>query len=148
MLCICNMLLCFEALNGKLITRHVFLFIFNNYFFFISSRADIAKVVRISFLYRYKIRFKGKGYRLFSLRRNSVIFNFGYSHLLLKYFFNTQLIVQPKLYVIVLGLNFFVQRQVAFEFFYVRYINIFNLRGMRLIGERYRKKAGEISQYR
>ena len=126
----------------------VFIFCFLNYFCLFKHYILYPTTLRWGLMYRYKVRFRGKGYRLFKLRRNSVIFNFGYSHILLKYFFNTQLIVQPKLHVVVLGLNFFTQRNAITTFLYVRYINIFNLRGMKILGQRYRKKDGKISQYR
>ena len=120
-------------------------FFFHYFFFFKYAAFTVFKFLSLHF---FRIKFVGKGYRLFVLRRNSVIFNFNYAHLVLRYYFASSFIVFNKLSIGIFGLNFFIQSLSAWLTFFVRPRNIFTGRGIRLRSMLVRKKDGKISLYR
>lgn len=129
-------------------TFFIYFLTFYSYNLFLVSWKLLYNVILYLSFHRSKIKFQGKGYRLFLLKRNSIVFNFNYSHLLIYFFSKTFFLVEPKRYVALWGLNFFFQKQSAYKIFNIRYTDIFNGRGMRLLGRWLRRKDGKISLYR
>jgi len=95
----------------------------------------------------FKVKFFGKGYRTYLLKRNTLTFNFGYSHLYFLYYFQTIPILLSKFKLVFFGLNYFILRNDVFQFVYTRYYNLFTSKGVRFIKQYIRKKVGKVSLY-
>lgn len=97
-----------------------------------------------------KMRFLGKGYKLFIKKNNYhfiTIFNFGYSHryyIYLYHFFTIQLAKTKFLF---FGLNFFILKLFLNMLYFCKPLNIFTLRGLRFYKQCIFKKTGKISLY-
>jgi hypothetical protein len=94
-----------------------------------------------------KFSFTGKGYRLICSKRNTITFNFGFSHMF--YVYNIQ--IKPyhlsKTKLLFIGLNYFIMQSQTTQFFYVKPLNIFTWRGLRPLKKALRKKVGKVSLY-
>ncbi len=95
-----------------------------------------------------KIRYKGKGYKLYLKKENRIFFQFGLSHKwyvsdVYSHFF---FLMKGKL--LFLGLNKKVFYDFLFRLIRSRYLNIFTARGLRLSRQVVFKKVGKISAYR
>jgi len=91
--------------------------------------------------------FSGKGYRLFLLKRNSLIFNFGFSHFFLFYNFQLYTIILSKVRILFFGLNFFTLRANVSKFFNIKPLNIFTSKGVRFFKQVIYKRVGKLSTY-
>jgi ribosomal protein L6P/L9E len=95
-----------------------------------------------------KIKFTGKGYRVFIGSRQTINFQFGYSHKNYQYLFNLSLKFKNKYFLTIFGINFFNFNKQIFFFKNIKPINIFTGRGIRFIQDSIYKKPGKISSYR
>lgn len=110
--------------------------IFSNIWFFLISLKTL------------KVKFFGKGYRIFlSKYRNSITFNFGFSHYYLIYFFNIIPIILAKTKLFFFGINYFIAKFQLNKFLSLRKINIFTMKGIRLFKQIIKKKIGKLSTY-
>lgn len=108
------------------------------------SLLNLNKLISIHTL---KILFNGKGYRSYISSRNTLTFSFGYSHLLYIYTLDTQVVQLTKNKLLVYGLNTFLVNQFSFQFYAVKPLNIFTLKGVRFRKQIFRKKIGKLSLY-
>lgn len=95
-----------------------------------------------------KIQFKGKGYRLYLNKRQTLAFQFGHSHRVYQYGFNLNLVLLTKYTLFVYGMNRF--HVSAFSLFTQSYrpINIYTHRGIRFSKQVIYKKTGKESSFR
>lgn len=94
-----------------------------------------------------KFSFTGKGYRLICSKRNTITFNFGFSHMFYVYNIEIKPYHLSKTKLLFIGLNYFIMRFLTTQFFYVKPLNIFTWRGLRPIKQALRKKVGKVSLY-
>lgn len=101
-----------------------------------------------NFFFFTKLKFKGKGYYIFKNIRNSLVFQFGYSHKINMNFFFFKIKFLNKTTVLFFGINKFDIFKNALKFKQVKPINIFTLKGIRFSKQIIYKKIGKISSYR
>lgn len=138
----------FIYVYNRLLNRFYYIYIYFRYF--ITNRGHL--LVFFNMFFRYllkfiKIKFFGKGYRVFMSNRKSLTFNFGYSHYYLNYFFQILPLITAKTKLCFYGLNFFVLRSRLRSFLTVRDINIFTQKGCRFFKQIIKKKIGKLSTY-
>lgn len=98
-------------------------------------------------LFFVKIRFRGKGYKLFKVMGNTIITQLGFSHCLFKQILNCSIKVVAKLRFYFFGLNFFLLRAVTNSFVSKKKFNIFTGNGLRFSKQLVYKKTGKVSTY-
>jgi ribosomal protein L6P/L9E len=95
-----------------------------------------------------KIKFKGKGYYSYKNYRNSFAMQFGYSHIVRRYFYFINAKFLAKTSIFLFGVNQLNIFKAAYLFFFVKPLNIFTSRGIRFTRQIVYKKVGKISSYR
>lgn len=95
-----------------------------------------------------KIRYKGKGYKLYLKKENRIFFQFGLSHKWYVHDTNSHFFFLTKGKMLFLGLNKKIFYDFLFKLIRSRYLNIFTARGLRLSRQVVFKKVGKISAYR
>lgn len=137
--------ICQRSIN--LNTIEIFVPVWVNYF---TLYLFFCKNILYSFtlLFFTKIKFTGKGYRVFVGSRQTVNFQFGYSHKNYQYLFSLSLKFKNKYFLIIYGMNFFNFNRSIHLFKSIKPINIFTGRGIRFIQDIIYKKPGKISSYR
>lgn len=116
---------------------------FNLYWFFF--RLVFASLSQVFF---NKLKFRGKGYYVYKNRRNTIAFQFGYSHRIriFTHFVNAKLL--SKITIFFYGINKFDIIKASFFFYRKRPISIFTGKGVRFTRQIIYKKTGKISSYR
>lgn len=114
----------------------------------------IKSLTNIQFLFSFffklffvKLKFTGKGYKFAISSRKTLTFNFGFSHRYYFYNFQTIPLRLTKTKFLLFGLNFFHLRLKAFEFYFIKPLNIYTLRGVRFSRQIVFKKIGKLSLY-
>lgn len=122
-------------------------FCYNNYynlywFFFHLIFASLSQI------FFNKLKFRGKGYYIYKNQRNTIAFQFGYSHRLriFTHFVGAKLL--SKITIFFFGINKFDILKASYLFFYKRPISIFTGKGVRFTRQVIYKKTGKISSYR
>jgi len=110
------------------------------------------KILRQFFSLNYiKMRFKGKGYKLYFKKFRTIYLRFGFSHKNYHYNINNfsrYFVKWVLLYrVIFLGYNWRSLRFAILSLVKRRFINIFTFRGMKLVRQLTTRKTGKISTY-
>jgi hypothetical protein len=120
--------------------RPIFFYTFFSYFkkFFYS----------FSKLFFKKLKFKGKGYYIYKNKRNTIAFQFGYSHIKRLFFFYNFVKFLSKTSILVFGLNPWKISQTSLFIKKTRPINIFTGKGVRFNRQIVYRKTGKISSYR
>lgn len=95
-----------------------------------------------------KIKFKGKGYYIFKNNRNTLVFQFGYSHKINIYFYYLTIKFLTKTSIMIFGLNKNELTNSSYQFLNIKKINIFTSKGIRFAKQIVYKKPGKISTYR
>jgi len=115
----------------------------NLYWFFF--KLIFASLTQIFF---NKLKFRGKGYYIYKNQRNTVAFQFGYSHRvrIFTHFIGAKLL--SKITIFFFGINKFDILKASYLFFYKRPISIFTGKGVRFTRQVIYKKTGKISSYR
>lgn len=122
-------------------------FFYNNYFnlywFFFNLVFN-----SLSLVFFNKLKFRGKGYYVYKNRRNTIAFQFGYSHRIriFTHFVGAKLL--SKTSVLFFGVNKFDVLRASYFFFRKRPISIFTGKGVRFTRQVIYKKTGKISSYR
>ena len=80
-------------------------------------------------------------------KRSTITFNFGFSHRYYIYNLNTVAVQLAKTKFMIYGLNFFNVLLKAKDFYYIKPLNIFTLRGIRFSKQIVFKKVGKVSLY-
>jgi ribosomal protein L6P/L9E len=95
-----------------------------------------------------KLRFRGKGYYIYKNHRNTIAFQFGYSHRvrIFTHFLNAKFL--SKITLFFYGVNKFDIIRASYLFYYKRPISIFTGKGVRFTRQVIYKKTGKISSYR
>lgn len=99
------------------------------------------------FLKFKKIKFSGKGYRIYLKKKYYIYTKLGYSHKLFLYNFNNFFKFLGKYKAFIFFINQSVNKFIK-NLINLRYINIFTQRGFRLTKQVIYKKKGKISSYR
>lgn len=116
---------------------------FTLYFLFITK---IFKTLSCQFFRR--IKFKGKGYRIYKNKKNYFGFQFGHSHRIIEYAYDVASKKISKQLYLLYGPNWLDVDKVAHNFRRWRPINIYTGRGMRFGKQIVYKKKGKVSTYR
>ena len=95
----------------------------------------------------HALKFTGKGYRIFWTSRNSCAPSLGYSHFVLKYYFNLLPASISKYSYSVLGLGLFKLKSAPDVVSDLRPINPYTLRGFRLVRSNLYKRVGKVGAY-
>jgi ribosomal protein L6P/L9E len=101
----------------------------------------------VSKLFFTKLKFKGKGYYIFKNYRNTVAFQFGYSHAARTSIFFVATRFPSKSVILLFGVDYFDTVRAGHLFMCFKRINIFTGRGMRFTRQVIYKKMGKISSY-
>lgn len=129
-----------NVLSFRFFFRNNYYLLFWNFFkiFFYSFS-------RVFFL---KLKFKGKGYYIYKNKRNTIAFQFGYSHI--KYLYSFSIFVKfiTKTIILLFGINKLNVRKKSHALFSVRSINVFTGKGIRFSKQIIYKKVGKVSSYR
>nr|YP_010117054.1 50S ribosomal protein L6 [Euplotes vanleeuwenhoeki]QPM99268.1 50S ribosomal protein L6 [Euplotes vanleeuwenhoeki] len=137
-------------LNKIFFTRNFFNNLSLSINFSLHSHLSLVKITMLLMFMRVttlKIIFNGKGYRSYISFRNTIAFSFGYSHLFYLYTLNTQIHQLTKTKLLFFGLNFFLVHKTAINFYQIKPLNIFTLKGVRFKKQIFRKKIGKLSLY-
>lgn len=102
----------------------------------------------LSQIFFNKLRFRGKGHYVYKNRRQTIAFQFGYSHRVRTYLYFVSVKFLSKVSVLIFGLNKFDIIKASYLFFNKRPINIFTGKGVRFTRQVIYRKAGKISSYR
>ena len=95
-----------------------------------------------------KIKFKGKGYYIFKTLKNTITFQFGYSHRLYLYSYFSSVVFLTKTVILVFGLLKNDILKTSFNIINVKKLNIYTGRGVRFSKQIVYKKAGKVSSYK
>jgi len=95
-----------------------------------------------------KLKFKGKGYYVFKVSRNTITFQFGYSHRFYLYSYFTSITFLTKTIILVFGLLRQDILEISYNIKNIKKINIYTGRGIRFAKQIIYKKAGKVSSYR
>jgi ribosomal protein L6P/L9E len=95
-----------------------------------------------------KLKFRGKGYYIYKNKRNTVAFQFGYSHRVRIFTHFIGVKILSKTTIFFFGINKFDIFDASYLFFYKRPISIFTGKGVRFTRQLIYKKTGKISSYR
>lgn len=95
-----------------------------------------------------KIKYKGKGYKLYLKKKNRIFLQFGLSHKTYTNDVNSHFFFLMKGKLLFLGLNKKKFNDFLYKLIRLKYINIFTIRGLRLSRQVIFKKTGKISTYR
>jgi hypothetical protein len=129
-----------NSIGIELFYRNAFYGLFCNFF---------KKVFfQFSQIFFKKIKFKGKGYYAYKNYRNVFALQFGYSHIIRRYFYFINAKFLAKTSIFLFGINQSYIFKAAYRFFFVKPINIFTSRGIRFTRQIVYKKTGKISSYR
>ena len=85
---------------------------------------------------------------MFKVRRNTITFQFGYSHRLYLYSYFTSIIFLSKTIILVFGLLKQDILGISYSIKNIKRINIYTGRGIRFSKQIIYKKAGKVSSYR
>lgn len=96
----------------------------------------------------YKIKFKGKGYYLYKNRRNTITPQFGYSHRIYFYSYDSKSLFITKSKIILYGFSSSDVLLNSLNIKSKRVINVFTGRGVRFAKQIIYKKTGKVSLYR
>lgn len=99
-------------------------------------------------LFFKKLKFKGKGYYIYKTRRNTIAFQFGYSHIRRLFFFYNYVKFLSKTSILMFGLNPNNLSRAGTSFRNIRPINIFTGKGVRFNKQILYRKTGKVSSYR
>lgn len=120
--------------------RNIFFFTFFSYFkkiFYIFTK-----------LFFKKLKFKGKGYYIYKTKRNTIAFQFGYSHIRRLFLFCNFVKFLSKTSILMFGLNPWILSKSSKKFKQMRPINIFTGKGVRFNKQIVYRKTGKVSSYR
>jgi len=95
-----------------------------------------------------KIKFKGKGYYIFKTLKNTITFQFGYSHRLYLYSYFSSVVFLTKTVILVFGLLKNDILKTSLNIIKVKKLNIYTGRGVRFSKQIVYKKAGKVSSYK
>lgn len=95
-----------------------------------------------------KLKFKGKGYYIYKNNRNTIAFQFGYSHIKRIYSFFIAVKFITKTIIFLFGVNKLNIENRSYALFNVRPINVFTGKGIRFSKQIIYKKVGKVSSYR
>lgn len=117
---------------------------------FISSIWLNQKLKSIFSIFFKKIKFKGKGYRIYSSKnkRYSLTFMFGHSHFTLIPLIIFKINNLTKLKILLTFNNFNLTCKLLIAIFKIKPLNIFTNRGIRFAKQVVYKKTGKVSTYR
>jgi ribosomal protein L6P/L9E len=102
----------------------------------------------LNYYYFSKIKFKGKGYKMRFYEDGKFInFHFGTSHKTIVQYKNTKLNILGKYKFILLNSNYHSLQNVIKKTLYIKYINIYTLRGLRLSKQIILKRTGKKGSY-
>ena len=117
-------------------------------YLYISSKNNFINYFSFFFkLFFILFFFIGKEYKLVISNRSTITFNFGFSHRYYIYNLNTVAVQLAKTKFMIYGLNFFNVLLKAKDFYYIKPLNIFTLRGIRFSKQIVFKKVGKVSLY-
>ena len=102
---------------------------------------------QFSLFFFRKIKFSGKGYRIYKGYRNILALQFNKSHRVYSFFYYLGFKLLNKYNAIFFSKNTFFLNPFLYNFKYIRNINIFTLRGIRFSNQLIFKKIGKISSY-
>ena len=95
-----------------------------------------------------KIKFKGKGYYIFKTLKNTITFQFGYSHRLYLYSYFSSVVFLTKTVILVFGLLKNDVLKTSYNIIKVKKLNIYTGRGIRFSKQIIYKKSGKVSSYK
>lgn len=125
-----------------------FLYFYKNIFFF-TFFSYFKKIFYIfTKIFFKKLKFKGKGYYIYKTKRNTIAFQFGYSHIRRVFFFFNYVKFLSKTSILMFGLNPNTLSQAGISFKKIRPINIFTGKGVRFTRQIIYRKTGKVSSYR
>jgi hypothetical protein len=123
-----------------------FFYFYNNYYHLYRLWFNIV-FASVSKLFFNKLKFKGKGYYIFKNYRNTIAFQFGYSHAARTSVFFVSTRFTSKAVIFLFGVNYFDLIRAGHLFMAFKRISIFTGRGMRFTRQVIYKKMGKISSY-
>lgn len=94
-----------------------------------------------------RIKFQGKTYRLYKSWRNTIVYQFGYSHRIYLYCYLFSLKFLSKFSILLFGINWKIINFKAYKLIKWKYLNIFTGRGLRFSKQIIYKKEGKVSSY-
>jgi ribosomal protein L6P/L9E len=95
-----------------------------------------------------KLKIKGKGYYIYKNFRNTVTYQFGYSHRAYIHLFNVNVKFLSKTVILIFGLSKSDIFLGGLEIWSAKPINLFTGRGVRFSKQVVYKKTGKVSSYR
>jgi ribosomal protein L6P/L9E len=96
----------------------------------------------------FKIKFKGKGYRIRFYKKNKIVkFHFGKSHLTLFFFKNIIMKKITKYKFVIKSPNFINLKKTAISINKIKPVNIYTLRGLRISRQKILKRKGKKGSY-
>lgn len=132
----------FNIYNSVICFKGDFNFMFFKYFFFFKKL-----FLSLTNYFFKKIKFTGKGYRVYKSSRNVIALQFNHSHRNYVYLFTLGFFFLNKYSLIFFDLNFFNFFKKVYMFKQERSINLYTLRGMRFSDQIIFKKIGKVSNY-
>jgi hypothetical protein len=108
------------------------------------------KLKSLFIIFYKKLKFKGKGYRIYysKIERYSITFVFGHSHYVIIPLILFKIINLTKLKISFTYTNFTLVNNLALSILSIKPINIFTSRGIRASKQQLFKKTGKVSTYR
>jgi len=125
-----------------------FSFFFKNNFFSIFFRKIKLLFFGFTLFFFKKLKFKGKGYYVYKNNRNTIAFQFGYSHIKRLFFYFSYVKFLSKTSILIFGFNSNNVDLLANCISKVRPVGIFTGRGMRFVKQIVYRKTGKLSSYR